>query len=148
MNVLADFQGEAGQTEVERMLGEFRSRPVQYMIDPREHEPYPLPLRDFWATRYVLYRGHVRIPGRELRGEPGREDELEIIVPGEYRWWSDEATRRPLVVGADTVRPGGVVTLRQRGVVRLTLPEGGGGIFALSVTDPPAPDTTPFYRRF
>jgi hypothetical protein len=148
MHVLADFQGEAGHAEVERMLGEFRARPVQYMIDPREHEPYPHPLREFWATRYVLYRSHVRIPGRELRGEPGREDELEIIVPGEYRWWADEGAARPLLVGADTVPAGGVVTLARRGVVRLALPEGGGGVFALSVAEPPAPDSTPFYRRF
>lgn len=145
---LRRFEGDGAEAEIAGLLAEFRSRPVQFLVEPLGWEAYPGELRDFWATRYVLYRGHVRIPGREIRGEAGRAEELEIIVPGEYRWWADEATRRPLVVGADTVPAGGVVTLSQRGVVRLGLPEGGGGMFALSVAEPPAPDTTPFYRRF
>lgn len=145
---LRRFGGEGAEAEIAGLMAEFRSRPVQFMVEPPWWEPYPRELRDFWATRYAPYRGHVRIPGREIRGEPGWEDELEIIVPGEYRWWADEARGRPLVVGTDTVTAGGVVTLTRRGVVDLTLPEGGEGVFALSVTDPPAPDSTSFFRGF
>jgi hypothetical protein len=147
-NVLGDFGGESGPAEAERMLAEFRVRPVQFMIEPLEHEPYPGALREFWATRYVLYWGHVRVPGRQIEGAPGWESELEVVVPGEYRWWSEGAAGRRLVVGADTLVPGGVVVLDGTGNVALSLPDGGEGIFALALDRPPAPDTTAFFRRF
>jgi hypothetical protein len=146
-NVLFEFVEADGEPEVQRILDEFRGRPVAFMFEPRSHYPYPGHLWDFWRSRYIRYAHNVSIPGRDVRGAPGTITDFEVIVPGSYRWWPAEGQQGALVVGGDTLRSGDAVHL-DRGFVQLELPEGGIGIFAWALAEPPTPSEVSFFRPF
>ncbi len=137
-----------GSAEVERMIREFRDRPVVFMLEPPAHHPYPFELTHFWDTRYVRYSGYVRIPGREIRSGPGWVDTFEVIVPGRYRWHPADGRSDRLVVNGIELAPGEGVDLAERGFASIGLPEGGIGMFALEVRDPPTPRGEPFFRPY
>ncbi len=146
-NVRFDFVESDGEPEVQRIIAEFRGRPVAFMFEPRSHFPYPGHLWDFWSSRYVRYFGNVSIPGRDVRGPPGTVLDFEVIVPGSYRWWPAPGQHGVLAVGSDTLQSGDSVHL-ERGIAQLELPYGGVGILAWAVPDPPTPGESPFFRPF
>lgn len=137
--------GTAAEAErnTQWLLDEFRTRPVAFLIPPMTGEPFPDPVWDFWDRHYVHYHGAVHIAGTTVAGGPGAAVDFEVIAPGDYVWRPD-GDAGPLGVGDDLLRPGEPRRL-EPGRYRLSLPEGGRGMFVLAVRDAPAPDDRPFY---
>jgi hypothetical protein len=147
-HVRRDFGGPDGIMRSRELMAEFRQRPVVFMIPPIITEPYPEELWYFWRTRYVQYHGAVHVPGTAVRGPPDWTGDFEAVVPADYRWHADRDKSVPLVVNGQTLLPGQTVALAAGGPHSLSLPMGGAGVLALAVPEPPAPDTTPFFRGF
>jgi hypothetical protein len=137
-----------GTETVEQMIEAFRTRPVAFMLEPPGHHPYPFELLHFWETRYVRYHGQVRIPGRQLRGGPDWTDTFEVLVPGQYRWIPEAGRDELLLVDGERVAPGELIELPDVGFVTLELPEGGIGMLARAVADPPDLHDEPFFRAY
>lgn len=142
--VRQQFAGEDRLQRIRDMAGEFRSRPVAFMIPPTGHG-YPPELWAFWNTRYVHYHGAVHVPGRTIVGGSGWSGDFEVIVPGRYVWRTGEEVAGALEVGGRRVVPGATILLNDPGYASLRLPDGGEGILVLSLPDAPATDTTSFY---
>lgn len=142
--VRREFAGDERMQRIHEMAEEFRSRPVAFMILPVAHG-YPPELWAFWGERYVHYHSAVHVPGRVVMGEAGWSERFEVLVPGQYMWRTEGGATEPLEVNGNRVQPGTGVLLEKRGYLQLRLPQGGKGLFVLSLADPPAPDTTPFY---
>jgi hypothetical protein len=145
--VRREFGAEDRAERIADLQSEFRGRPVEFMIMPVRHG-YPDELYAFWSTRYVHYHGSVHAPGIRINGGSGWSGRFEVIVPGEYVWLADHGAGVPLDVAGLRVQAGGSVHLEEQGMVGLRLPAGGEGMFVLALPEPPAPDTTPFYRGF
>jgi hypothetical protein len=137
-----EFLGEDRSQSVEAMVEEFRARPVAFMIPPISHG-YPPELWAFWDTRYVRYHGRIHVAGREVHGAPGWSGDFEVIVPGAYVWRTGAGDLGPLQVEGRLIDPGAVVLLENQGYYTLQLPEGGAGMFVLSLPEPPSPDFIP-----
>jgi hypothetical protein len=125
------------------LLEAFRNRPVAFMIPPVE--PHPEPLQEFWNTRYIHYYGGIHVPGRSIDGGPGWTGTFEVIVPGRYVWRSTGIEPRPLEVDGRRIAAGASIGLDQQRYHSLHLPEGGAGMFVISLPEPPAADTVSFF---
>jgi hypothetical protein len=136
------FGSESGRVRAEALINEFRSRPVTFMIAHRIF-PFPLLIEEFWKSHYVLYRDEVMIPGRPVGGARGDVFELDVIVPGEYRWRPVRPGR--LAINGVELEAGGVVHL-DTGVRRFMLMDDvPTGLLTLAVKDDPRPADRNFY---
>jgi hypothetical protein len=142
--VVAEFGGERATANMRDLLAEFRTRPVSFMILPDNAGGYPREIVEFWLTRYVPYRASALVPGRAVRGEPGTSGTFEVIVSGEYIW-RPSPDEVPLEFDGQLLEPGATVTVAEPGTYRIGLPQGGGGMIALNLREPPAPDPQ-FYK--
>jgi hypothetical protein len=147
-SVRAEFGGEDGVEHGRGLVEEFRARPVVFLILPPTGHRYPAEAWEFWRTRYVRYHGAVHVPGYAIRGGPGWSGTFEVLRASEYTWRAMSETAAPLEVGGRIVESGATVALDRKGIYPLRLPEGGEGMLVLALPEPPAPDSTPFYRGF
>lgn len=142
--VTSQFTGASGRPRAEAFINEFRSRPVAFMIAHRLFR-YPDIIDAFWKTHYVLYRDEVMIPGRRVTGSRGDAFELDVIVPGQYRWLPTSTKPARLAFGGMVLDSRSVVTL-DRGVHEFVLLDDvPTGLLVFAVKDDPRPAGANFY---
>lgn len=137
------FGGADGRARTDAFIGEFRSRPVSFLIVHRLFA-FPEAVREFWDAHYVLYKDEVMVPGREIRGRRGGRNPFEVIVPGRYRWIAD-AGHAPLSVGTTTLQTGETIELRADTYIVTLDGDASSGILALALGEEPQPEGAPFY---
>jgi hypothetical protein len=146
-HVRGEFGGDEGRERGEELVEAFRQRQVAFMLMPRRQDPYPDFLWDFWRSDYVPYHGAIRVAGRRVEGDAGWRAVMNVIAPGVYVWRADEGSHSPLVVGEETLHPGDKIPLEASLRVVLSLPQGGSGLFVLSLPEDPT-SSVGFYRGF
>lgn len=102
-------------------IGEFRSRPIAYIVESYRMNQFPAEVRTFFAEHYVWHEKALLVVGVDVLPARGAID-ADIIVAGSYRWVPgpespeasiqvDSQTLRPLEarhldVGTHSIRPG------------------------------------------
>lgn len=143
--ILTAYYGEGSTTRIRNFITEFRDTGISFLLPPFTF--YPSAITDFFATRYVHYRESVWVAGANVEAEPDGAMTFEAVVAGQFTWRPHPGSNAVLAVDGRIVPPGSSITLT-RGVHQLELPEGGAGIFALTLPDPPRPSSASFYRAF
>lgn len=140
----ARFAGAEREKNTARMLRTFRETPIKFVVESFRLNQFPIELRRFWAENYQPYRASVFVAGRRLSGVRGEETELEILVPGRYRW-IPRGGPHAIGLGTRTLRAGEVVELAA-GPQRVRFLENvADGMLVLAVDEPPAEAPLPFY---
>ncbi len=146
--IAAHYWGPEREVNGSRLIGEFRERPVAFLLDSFRLRQFPPEIQEFWVSGYRPYYESVLIPAVQLRGRPGEEDSVSILVPGKYRLRHDGEAGNPYLrldgtslLARDTIElvAGSYRIEYLREVDRAEL------LFA--VTDPPKPAAHPFYKR-
>jgi hypothetical protein len=119
--VTNQLAGPTNRARAEALIGEFRSRPVTFIIKHRLFR-FPDAIEQFWSTHYGLYRDEVMIPGRNVAADLGQSVLFEVIVPGRYRWITDGTMSASLAVDQNLVENGAVFHV-DAGIHTLTLPD-------------------------
>jgi hypothetical protein len=135
------YEGPEGRRQVDRLLEEFRSRPVKFMIAHR-FMPFPKPVADYWKENYVLYRDEVLVPGRRMQGTRGARGHIEVPIDGRYKWWAPAGR---ILLDGSPLEPGQTASLAA-GSHEIEFPEDSEGILAWALEEEPAPSPTPFYN--
>ena len=146
-NIASRFGGPEGQANISAFIDEFRARPITYLIQPTR--VFPPQIVEFWESHYLPYAHAVMLPGRALEGAPGEAHEIDIIVPGRYRWLSnvdaDGASPARLAIAGRVMTHGETVLLERSGhTARLVGPRLGGKL-VLAVDDAMVESSAPFY---
>jgi len=129
------------------LIGEFRLRPVVFMLDSFRLYWFPPELQDFWNANYGLYYESVWIPTLTLDGARGSRKSLDVIVPGAYRWQHGDG--RPDLQLVDRLIAKGDTVELQAGAHDVELLRNiEDGRLVLAVAEPPRERVGPFYNRF
>jgi len=138
--------GAEGQRNTAALIEEFRSRPLAFVIKTSRLASFPRVVSEFWASHYVLYAHAVMLPGRRIAGAAATTHEVDVIVPGTYRWIPGVASQAArLGIAGTQLRAGETLTLT-RGVHRAELLDPvAAGMLVLAVTTPPGATASPFY---
>jgi hypothetical protein len=146
--ILRRFVGPRGEEQLQAFVGEFRSRPVRFIVESYRLDQFPDPVLRFWEEAYAFYAASVAVPGRRIDGARGERLRFEAVVDGPFRLHlpPGSAADHVLVDGAP-LRDGGSVqlargahTLQLVGAVR-------GGLLALALEEPPdLSRVAPFYH--
>ena len=140
------FYRPGSGSRIEEFIGEFRTRPVAFLVGSFRLDQFPPEIRRFWAEHYVSYRDNVFVPGREVGGSAGSRIPFEVLVPGPYRWLPAVAAGASCVsVDGRVFGPGEAVSLRA-GDHEVSLGCETRGWLTLAVRDAPGgEDRRPFY---
>jgi hypothetical protein len=140
-HVMRTFGGSDGDRQADLFIAEFRNRPVAFLIEDFLLYPFPRKVVEFWSTHYVRYSGAAAVAGRRLGGSAGTEIELDIIVPGHYRWSGSGS------ISIDGIRldAGATITLSRGGHTATLAVDTPGGVLALALPEPPRPSEAPFH---
>jgi hypothetical protein len=96
-----------------------------------------------FSRRYRPYRGAVDVAGFGVNGLANAVRELDVFVPGAYRWSVEDGAR--VAVDEVELSPGNVVSLGMgKDHMRLIDPV-RGGMLIRALRDPPSPSNVPFY---
>lgn len=140
------FSGPDADQNTAKLLAEFRSRPVAFLVQTHRVSQFPPVVRAFWQDHYVPYVGPVAIAGRRVHGVMGSVHALEVIVPGTYRW-------QPINDGPARISIHGRVIDRGQtfelplGPASIRLLDAVDGLVAIDVGSPPRPSHERFYHR-
>jgi hypothetical protein len=141
--IVAAFSGTNGERNARAFIQEHRDRPVSFVIMSHRLGTFPDWIKRFWAQHYVQYRSTLALAGRKIAGPAGSTHELDVIVPGTYRWMPSTPAR--LVGGGITLMAGETIQLTA-GVKRFELLDGvEGGMLVIAVEAAPDPRERPFY---
>jgi hypothetical protein len=146
-HIYRQFEGPQRERTMGYFLHTFRERPLHYIVQSFRLNQFPTELRRFWADNYQPYRGSVFIAGRHLEGTRGESSDIEIVVPGRYRWLPFEG-HQAVRIGERRLEPGAIVDL-EAGEHRATFVDDvAGGALVLAVNEPPALAPQAFYKRY
>jgi len=138
--------GADGQRNTAKLIEDFRSRPVAFIIQTHRLTSFPRAIREFWANHYVLYAHAVMLPGRTIAGLAASTREVDIIVPGAYRWLPGMASPAArLAIAGTQLRPGDTITLARGAHTAELLDPVAAGMLVLAVAAPPGSTASPFY---
>lgn len=143
----AMFGGPDGRANVGRFIGEFRARPIGFMVKSFRFSHFPGPIRTFWQRAYVPYRESAMVPGVFVRGPAGTRLPFEAVVPGRFKLWQLASGERAAVrVDGRAVADGEEIDLAAGPhEVEIAVPV-RAAILAWSLEEPPGPETQPFFR--
>lgn len=141
------FGGDDRERYTRRLVGEFRQRPVRFVVQSFRLNQFPVEVRRFMAENYQPYRASVFVAGRRLEGSRGDRSEFELIVPGRYRWLPFE-TPSAIRIGDRQVGPGETVELAAGDHVAEFVDDVPGGMLVLAVDDPPSIAPLAFYKAY
>jgi hypothetical protein len=144
-HIFRDFAGPNREKLMHRLERRFRNRSVSFLVQSFRLNQFPVEIRRFWAEHYQPYRGSVFVAGRRLEGARGESAEIELIVPGRYRWIPFGAPR-PLGIASHVVPPGGVVELASGPHAVRFVEDVPGGMLVLALAEPPGEAPLPFYQ--
>ncbi len=144
---LKTYWGPERERFAQELIGEFRRRPVVFMLDSFRLYWFPAEIQGFWNSNYQLYYESVWIPRLTLDGPRGSRTLLDVIVPGAYRWQHGDG-RPDLKLAGRLIAKGDTVQLQAGGydVELLRNIEDGSLVFA--VAEPPRERVRQFYKRF
>ena len=130
-----------------RLVGDFRERPVRYVVQSFRLNQFPVEIRRFLADNYQPYRASVFVAGRRLEGPSGGRSEFELIVPGRYRWLPFET---PAAIRIDDRRlaRGETAELAAGKHIAEFVEDVAGGMLVLAVDDPPTIAPLAFYKAY
>jgi hypothetical protein len=120
-------------------IAAFVDKPVAFIVASYRLAMFPKPVVDFWNQHYVLYGPAVFVPGFMVGKDAARVRDVDVIVPGKYRWLSRPADARaeidgvPISHGASVSLGAGKHTLRAADAVQ-------SGMLAFATDMPPAPE--------
>jgi hypothetical protein len=140
----ARFAGPQREQNTARMLRTFRETPIKFVVESFRLNQFPVELRRFWAENYQPYRASVFVAGRRLSGARGEQRELEIVVPGRYRW-IPRGGPHALGLAGRTLRAGEVVELAAGPQPVRFVEDVADGLLVLALDEPPAEAPLPFY---
>ena len=129
------------------LIGEFRQRPVVFMLDSFRLYWFPPEIQGFWNSSYQLYYESVWIPRLTLDGPRGSRKFLDVIVPGAY-WWQHGDGRPDLRLAGRLIAKGDTVELQAGGYDVELLRNIEDGSLVLTVAEPPRERVSQFYKRF
>jgi hypothetical protein len=136
-----EFGGPDGDRRADLFIADFRSRPVAFIVDDFLLDPFPARVREFWSAHYVPYYGAASVAGRRLLGRAGSQVEVDIIVPGDYRWSGPGS----ISVDGVQVNAGATIRLAIGGHATMLVEDAPGGVLTLALAEPPRPSGTPFH---
>jgi hypothetical protein len=144
---LLRYWGPERERLSQELIGDFRRRPVVFMLDSFRLRWFPPEIQDFWDSNYQLYYESVWIPRLKLTGPRGSRRSLDVLVPGRYRWQSGDG-RPDLRLAGRLIAKGDVVDL-QAGANELEfLRTIEGGSLILDLAEPPREAEASFYKLF
>lgn len=142
----AYFGGPRRAERIASFIREHRTRPIAFVVETRRVLNYPREITELWATHYVRYYGPVKIAGRAIAGRRGERVQVELIVPGAYRWLVRDSARATIAVDGAHVRPGDGLVL-EAGVHEIALLDDADGMLVLAVKDLPWLTRVPFFAQ-
>jgi hypothetical protein len=140
-HVMRTFSGPDGDRQADLFIAEFRTRPVAFMIEDFLLHPFPAKVSEFWATHYVRYHGSAAVAGRKVTGSAGTQIDVDIIVPGNYRW----SGLGPISIEGTRLEPGATIRLSTGGHAMTLGEDTPDGVLALALPEPPQPSQLPFH---
>jgi len=140
----ARFAGPQRPQNIARMLRTFRETPIKFVVESFRLNQFPVELRRFWAENYQPYRASVFVAGRRLSGARGEHAEIEIVVPGRYRW-IPRGGPHALGLADRTLRAGEVVELAAGPQPVRFVEDVADGLLVLALDEPPAEAPLAFY---
>ena len=142
----AYFSGPRRAERIADFIRQHRTRPIAFVVETRRVLNYPREIAELWATHYVRYYGPVKIAGRMIAGRRGERLQVELIVPGAYRWLVRDTARGTISVGGAQLRPGDGLVL-EAGTHEIALLDDVDGMLVLAVKDPPWLTRVPFFAQ-
>ncbi len=140
-----DFAGTSREDHTKSLIGIFRRKPIAFMLQSFRLNQFPVEVRRFWADNYQPYRGSVLVAGRRLEGRSGERTEIELVVPGRYRWLPI-GDPIPVVIGGRPIAAGEIVSL-ESGILEIEFKvDVPAGLLVLALKDLPGPASAAFYR--
>ncbi len=140
-----DFAGASREAHTKRLIGIFRRKPIAFMLQSFRLNQFPIEVRRFWADNYQPYRGSVFVAGRKLEGRSGERTEVELVVPGRYRWLPI-GDPIPIDIGGRPIAAGEIVSL-ESGILEIEFKvDVPAGLLVLALEDLPGPASEAFYR--
>jgi hypothetical protein len=128
-------------------IGEFRSRPIAYMVESYRMSQFPDEVRSFWSQHYLRHSGSLFVSGFSVHPNPTPAT-VEVLVAGRYRWRPiPRGTGPALRVGSMVIEAGATGTIPAGTHVIQTIPSGASGTLALDVPDWPEQDFVRFYDK-
>jgi hypothetical protein len=141
------YWGPEGEPLAQEFIGEFRQRPVVFLLDSFRLSWFPPEIQDFWDSNYELYYESVWIPRLTIGGPRGSRRSLEVIVPGAYKWQHGDG-RPDLRLASRLIAKGDTVELQPGGHDIELLRDIEDGSLVLVLAEPPREPTSPFQKRF
>jgi hypothetical protein len=145
--IMRHFGGDTRERHTHRLVGDFRDRPVRYVVQSFRLNQFPVEVRRFLADNYQPYRASVFVAGRRLEGPSGGRSEFELIVPGRYRWLPFE-TPSAIRIGDRLLAPGETAELATGNHTVEFVEDVSGGMLVLAVDDPPTTAPLAFYKAY
>ncbi len=144
---LRRYWGPERERHTQELIGEFRRRPVVFMLDSFRLSWFPPEIQDFWDSNYQLYYESVWIPRLALDGPRGSRKTLDVIAPGAYRWQHGDG-RPDLRLAGRLIAKGDTVELQAGSYDVEFLRYIKDGSLVLAVAEPPREGVGPFNKRF
>ena len=92
-------------------IAELRSRPVAYFVESYRMNQFSREVRTFFAEHYVWYARSLFVAGFDVK-RAGAIGNVDVIVPGAYRWVPDPANPDVSIeVGSTLLPPLSVIEL-------------------------------------
>jgi hypothetical protein len=123
-------------------IEEFRSRPIAYMVDSYRLSQFPDEIRDFWSKHYIWYARSLYIAGYDI----AQPRDVDIIVPGRYRWDADPTSPAALLqLGNAVLKPDEEINLPKGSLPAHAIGERARGQLILADLPRPTRDGFPFF---
>lgn len=143
-NVEKTFSIKHAEENSTKLIAEFRSRPVAFVVRTHRFRQFPRVIQAFWSEHYVPYAGTLDLAGARIGGESGNAQEIDVLVAGAYRW--HPRGRERIAVEGRTLAAGDIVSLSAGRHVVTTIDRGSGDL-VLAVDLRREPSSAGFYAE-
>jgi hypothetical protein len=144
---LRRYWGPERERLSQELIGEFRRRPVVFMLDSFRLDWFPPEIQDFWDSNYQLYYESVWVPRLKLDGLRGSRESLHVLVPGDYRWQGGDG-RPDLRLAGRRLAKGDIIDLPAGDHDVEFLRDIEAGSLILDLAEPPREMEGSFYKLF
>jgi len=137
------FTGPKARENTDAFIADMRARQLAFYIHTYRHASFPGPIKEFWDQHYVPYVASLWVAGRRIRGAAGTAVDMDVVVPGQYRWFTRYGAH--VTVDDKELAPGDTIDLGV-GIHRLVLRGAtGDGMLTYAIDRPPWPSFASFY---